>query len=64
MYTVLTAYQDENLSATRGNYLYSPGDGFGGPGGVFFSRSSNSGLPLFLLPLKPPPGPPQPLLGL
>ena len=45
-------------------YFYSPGNGFGGPGGGFSSRSSNSGLPLFLLPLKPPPGEPKPLPGL
>ena len=35
-----------------------PGGGFGGPGGGFFSLSSRSGLPLLLLSLKPPPGPP------
>ena len=39
-----------------------PGDGFGGPGGGFLNNSS-SGLPLLLLPLKPPPGPPKPLPG-
>merc|ERR1712078_191073 len=31
--------------------------------GWFFSLSSSSGLPLFLLPLKPPPGPQKPLPG-
>ena len=40
-----------------------PGVGFGGPGGGFFSLSSSSGLPLLLLPLKPPPGPPKPAPG-
>ena len=37
--------------------------GFCGPGGGFFSLSSSSGLPLLLLPLKPPPGPQKPLPG-
>ena len=36
-----------------------PGAGFGGPGSGFFSLSSSSGLPLLLLSLKPPPGPPK-----
>ena len=47
-----------------------PGGGFGGPGGAFrgpggglFSLSSSSGLPLLLLPLKSPPGPPKPPPG-
>ena len=40
-----------------------PGGGFGGPGGGFFSLSSSSGLPLRLLPLKPPPGLQKPLPG-
>ena len=47
------------------------GTGFCSPGGVFFSLSRRSGLPLRLLPLKPPPGlqkpvpgPPGPLGGL
>ena len=40
-----------------------PGGGFGGPGGGFFSLSSSSGLPLLLLPLKPPPGPQKPAPG-
>ena len=40
-----------------------PGGGFRGPGGGFFSLSSSSGLPLLLLPLKPPPGPQKPLPG-
>ena len=40
-----------------------PGGGFGGPGGGFFSLSSSSGLPLLLLPLKPPPGPLKPVPG-
>ena len=46
-----------------------PGTGFCSPGGGFFSLSSRSGLPLRLLPLKPPPvlqkllpGPPGPPL--
>ena len=40
-----------------------PGGGFGAPGGVFFSLSSSSGLPLLLLSLKPPPGAPKPPPG-
>ena len=40
-----------------------PGGGFGGPGGGFFSFCSCSGLPLLLLPLKPPLGPPKPPPG-
>ena len=36
-----------------------PGAGFGGPGGVCFSLSSSSGLPLLLLSLQSPPGPPK-----
>ena len=40
-----------------------PGGGFGGPGGGFFSLSSSSGLPLPLLSVKPPPGPPKPPPG-
>ena len=40
-----------------------PGSGFGGPGGVFFSTGSSSGLPLLLPVLKPPPGPPKPPPG-
>ena len=40
-----------------------PGGGFGGPGGGFFSHGSSSGLPLLLLSLKPPPGPPKPPPG-
>ena len=43
--------------------LGGPGSGFGAPGDVFFSLSSSSGLPLLLLPLKPPPGAPKPLQG-
>ena len=39
------------------------GPGFGGPAGGFLSLSSSSGLPLLLLPLKPPPGPPKPAPG-
>ena len=31
-----------------------PGGGFGGPRGGFFSRSRSNGLPLLLLPPKPP----------
>ena len=46
-----------------GGGLGGPGGGFGGPGGGFFSLSSSSGLPLLLLPLKPPPGPPKPPPG-
>ena len=46
------------------DYLFGgPGDGFGAPGGGFFSRSSSSGLPLLLLSLKPPPGAPKPPPG-
>ena len=41
-----------------------PGGGFGGPEGGFLNLSSSSGLPLLLLPFKPPPGPPKPALGL
>ena len=41
----------------------APGGGFGAPGDGFFSLSSSSGLPLLLLPLKPPPGPPKPPPG-
>ena len=40
-----------------------PGGGFGGPGGTFLNLSSSSGLPLLLLPPKPPPGPPKPPPG-
>ena len=40
-----------------------PGSGFGGPGGGFFNLNSSSGLPLLLLPLNPPPGPPKPPPG-
>jgi len=40
-----------------------PGTGFCSPGGGFFSLSSSSGLPLLLLSLKPPPGPPKPAPG-
>ena len=40
-----------------------PGGGFGGPGGGFLNLSSSSGLPLLLLPFKPPPGPPKPPPG-
>ena len=43
--------------------LGGPGGVFGGPGGGFFSTGSSSGLPLLLPVLKPPPGPPKPLLG-
>ena len=41
------------------NFEYGggPGTGFAGPRGGFLSFSSSSGLPLLLLPLKPPPGP-------
>ena len=46
-----------------GGGFCGPGAGFGGPGGGFFSLSSSSGLPLLLLPLKPPPGPPKPPPG-
>ena len=46
-----------------GGGLGGPGGGFGGPGGGFFSLSSSSGLPLLLLSLKPPPGPPKPAPG-
>ena len=42
-----------------GGGFCGPGVGLGGPGGGFSSLSSSSGLPLFLLPLKPPPGPPK-----
>ena len=37
--------------------------GFGDPGGGFGDRRSSSGLPLFLLLLKPPPGAPKPPPG-
>jgi len=40
-----------------------PGTGFVVPGVVFVSLSSSSGLPLLLLQLKPPPGPPKPPPG-
>ena len=40
-----------------------PGTGFCSPGGGFFSLSSRSGLPLRLLPLKPPPGLQKPVPG-
>ena len=41
-------------------YFYSPGNGFGGPGGGF-SGNRNSGKPLLLLRLeKPPPGQQRP----
>ena len=43
--------------------LGGPGGGFGAPGGGFFNLSSSSGLPLLLLPLKPPLGPPKPPPG-
>ena len=42
------------------------GGGFGGPGGGFggfLLGSRSSGLPLLLLSLKPPPGPPKLLPG-
>ncbi len=39
-----------------------PGSGFGGPRGGFLNNR-RSGLPLVLLPLKPPLGPPTPLPG-
>ena len=46
-------------------YVFSgPGGGFGGPGGGFSSLGSSSGLPLLLLSLKPPPGPPKPAQGI
>ena len=41
-------------------FFGAPGSGVGAPGGVFFSRSSNGGLPPLLLSLKPPPGAPKP----
>ena len=40
-----------------------PGSGFCSPGGGFSSFSRRSGLPLRLLPLKPPPGLQKPLPG-
>ena len=40
-----------------------PGTGFCSPGGGFFSLSRRSGLPLRLLPLKPPPGLQKPVPG-
>ena len=40
-----------------------PGGGFGDPGGGFLNNNSSSGLPLLLLLLKPPLGPPKPLPG-
>ena len=65
-------FESRNNSGSR-NYRHrrgpgagfgAPGGGFGGPGGGFLSNNSSSGLPLFLLPLKPPPRPPKPLPGL
>ena len=49
-----------DIGGGPGGGVGGPGGGFGGPGGGFFSLSSSSGLPLLLLPLKPPPGPPKP----
>ena len=46
-----------------GGGIGGPGGGLGGPGGGFFNLSSSSGLPLLLLSLKPPPGPPKPPPG-
>ena len=40
-----------------------PGSSFCSSGGGFFSLSSRSGLPLRLLPLKPPPGLQKPVPG-
>ena len=40
-----------------------PGTGFCNPGGGFLSLSRRSGLPLRLLPLKPPPGLQKPVPG-
>ena len=51
-----------DIGVTGGGFG-GPGGGFGGPGGGFFSLSSSSGLPLLLLSLKPPPGPPKPAPG-
>ena len=52
-----------DIGGGPGGVVGGPGSGFGGPGGVFFSLSSSSGLPLLLLSLKPPPGPPKTLTG-
>ena len=52
-----------DIGGGPGGGVGGPGGGFGGPGGGFFSLSSSSGLPLLLLPLKPPPGPPKPPPG-
>ena len=51
-----------DIGGGLGGGVGGPG-GFGGPGGGFFSLSSSSGLPLLLLSLKPPPGPPKPPPG-
>ena len=42
---------------------WGPGCGVGGPGGEFLNVNSRSGLPLRLLPLKPPPGLQKPVPG-
>ena len=52
-----------DIGGGPGGGVGGPGGGFGGPGGGFFSLSSSSGLPLLLLSLKPPPGPPKPPPG-
>ena len=52
-----------NLKNYLGGGSGGPGVGLGGPGGVFLSTGSSSGLPLLLPVLKPPPGPPKPTPG-
>ena len=52
-----------NRTEPHNEYGGGPGRGFGGPVDGFFNFSSSSGLPLLLLSLKPPPGPPKPVPG-
>ena len=51
------------VSNCPGDGFGGPGGGFGGPGGGLLNLSSSSGLPLLLLPFKPPQGPPKPPPG-
>ena len=50
------------LTSTEGG-PGGPGSGFCGPAGSFVCRASSRGLPLLLLPLKPPPGSQKPPPG-
>ena len=52
-----------DIGGGPGGGVGGPGGGFGGPGGGFLNLNSSSGLPLPLLLLKPPPGPPKPQPG-